>query len=562
MKERYIDLMEKALSAYTNEHLRAFCDKEKSTGIRDHSFARLTANIGILIAHGRRRDLLPLFLEMMDFCCYSTPRFKIESDFSVREIVNCIEATEQTGFVEAERLAQWKREISSIKPYDCYSRIAKDESEVIFNWAVFTAVSEYRRNVAGLGDTAEIIDIQLGSQLKRLDENGMYRDGINHAPVFYDYIPRGLFATLLHLGYRGKYHDVIDEAVKKAALHTLKMQSATGEIPFGGRSNQFLHNEAWLAVIFEYEAGRYKKTGDLALAGKFKAAANRAVDVVEHWLSKSPIYHIKNRYPTESKYGCEKYAHFNGYMIAVASFLHAAYLICDDRIAAAEFDATTPVAWQTSDDFHAVYLRAGGYSAQLDIAADPHYDASGLGRVHRTEAPSAICLSVPCPGGEPSYTVTNPEPRAFSLCAGVKDGDEWCFATGKDTVYEVTALTQGEKCAHAEIACRFENGKTVKSTYTVSENGVYLDLRGEGELALALPAFDFDGEARTEITAKKQALEIRYEGWVCRYESDGEIVDLGYTVENRNGRYRAFAAVGESSLSVKISILEERGAAV
>ena len=34
----------------------------------------------------------------------------------------------------------------------------------------------------------------------------------------------------------------------KSADITLAMQSATGEIPFGGRSNQFLHNETFYAA--------------------------------------------------------------------------------------------------------------------------------------------------------------------------------------------------------------------------------------------------------------------------------------------------------------------------
>ena len=555
MKKRYIDLMEKALSAYSRAHIERYFNDVKKDGLTEHGFPRLTSNIGILISHGRRIDLLSLFLEMMDFCCTQIPRVKAANDFSVREILNCIEAVEHAKIVDAARVDAWKREIASIEPYSCYTTIARDEDEVIFNWALFTAVSEYRRNVAGLADTAGVIDIQLATQLKHLDENGMYRDGTHHAPVVYDHVPRGLFAILLRLGYQGKYRERIDSVIKNAALHSLKMQSVTGEMPFGGRSNQFLHNEPWLALIFEYEATRYKKTGDLALAGRFKAAAARAVDVTEYWLSKSPIYHIKNRYPTKSKFGCEEYAYFDKYMITAASFLHEAYLTCDETIAATELDVTTPVAWQTSEYFHAVYLRAGGYSAQIDTAADPHYDASGVGRVHRAGAPSTICMSVPCPGGKPNYVLETPTPRALSFCAGVKTGDEWCFATGTDTTYEVVALSQDDGCAGSELCCRFADGKNVKSAITVSENGVLAEAFGDGEIAFSLPAFAFDGETNTEIVAGAHTLEIHYGGWVCRYETDGEITDLGFTAENRNGRYRAFAATGKNALCVQIRIL-------
>ena len=69
MKEKYIELMEKALSAYSDEHILRYFNDVKEKGLTEHGFPRLTANIGILIAHGRRKDLSPLFVEMMDVCC-------------------------------------------------------------------------------------------------------------------------------------------------------------------------------------------------------------------------------------------------------------------------------------------------------------------------------------------------------------------------------------------------------------------------------------------------------------------------------------------------------------
>ena len=555
MKERYIAWMEAALSAYSNEHLAAFVEEEKREGISDHSFARLTSNIGILISHGRRRDLLPIFLEMMDFCCYCTPRFQIESDFSVREIVNCLQAVEDAGVVDAERIKVWRKEIASIEPYSCYRMIAKDPDEVLFNWALFTAVSEYRRNVAGLGDTAEIIDIQLATQLKHLDENGMYRDAVDSAPMLYDLVSRGLFSILLRLGYSGKYRNMLDGIIKNAALLSLKMQSVTGEIPFGGRSNQFIHNEAWLAVIFEYEAARYAREGNAELAGKYKAAVYRALERVDEWLTKDPIYHIKNRFPTETKYGCEKYAHFNGYMIAVASVLYEAYLSCDDSIAAGEFD-TSPVAWQSSEYFHTVFLRAGGYSLEFDTNADPRYDANGLGRVHREGAPSPICLSMPCTS-QPKYEVDIEKPFAFSVGSALRTEEGWHFAAEETAKYEMLEIKAGKDTAWATFLCGFENKGAVKEYYTINENGVAIEVKGDGEIAFTLPAFCFDGEITPEITADKQCLVVFYKGWSCRYTTDGTILDLDQVAANRNGHYRVFAATAQNTLNVRIEIVKK-----
>ena len=551
--------MEKALSAYTDEHILRYFNDVKASGLTEHGFPRLTANIGILIAHGKRRDLLPIFTEMMEFCCKSIPSVKAANDFSVREIVCCLSEIEQSGIAPKEDTDRWRGYLADIKPTECYNKFATSLSDGVRNWALFTAVSEYFRLDAGVGGDMDFIELQLGQQLRWLDGNGMYRDNKNaerHNPILYDLVPRGLFSLLLTRGYRGKYYAQIDTALKKAALLTLDMQSPNGEIAFGGRSNQFLHNEAWMIAIFEYEAKRYANEKNYALAARFKAASARALSVVEERLDKEPIRHIKNSFPTESAYGCEGYAYFDKYMITVASNLWAAYLICDDTVKFEECDDITPCAAQTSEQFHKLFVKSGGYGLEADLCGDPRYDASGVGRIHRAGAPSAICMSVPCPA-KPGFAVQIPEPRAFSLCAGVKNGDAWCFATGKETAYEVAALTQEKASAKAEIVCCFENGKTAKSAYTVSENGVFVEVCGEGEIAFSLPAFEFDGETHTEIVAETHTLEIRYEGWVCRYETDGEVVDLGYTAENRNGRYRAFAATGKNAIAVRMTITKQ-----
>ena len=273
--------MAKVLTAYTDEHIVLYFERVKKEGLTEHGFPRMAANIGILISHGYRRDLLPLFLEMMDFCCEQIPRVKAANDFSVREIVFCLMEVEAAGIVSDEQLSKWKADIASIDPYTCYDKFAKTPTDRVFNWALFTTVSEYVRQSYGLCDSREFIDIQIPTQLQWFDENGMYRDALYHPPVMYDLVPRDLFSLLLHFGYDGKYRDEIDAVLRKADAATLKMQSVTGEPAFGGRSNQFLHNEAMLLTVLEFAENRYKKEGDLELAGKFKAAAERALDHLE-----------------------------------------------------------------------------------------------------------------------------------------------------------------------------------------------------------------------------------------------------------------------------------------
>ena len=117
------------------------------------------------------------------------------------------------------------------------------------------------------------MDSILFHQMQWFDENGMYQDDkrqVNHQPIMYDIATRGLCCLLLRFGYNGKYREEIDGYVKNAARLSLQMQSPVGEIPFGGRSNQYLLCEGWQAQIFEFEDNRYASEGDIKTASLFK----------------------------------------------------------------------------------------------------------------------------------------------------------------------------------------------------------------------------------------------------------------------------------------------------
>ena len=556
-REKYIEWMDRALDAYSEEHIRKYFENVQKNGLTEHGFPRLTSNIGILIAFGKRGYLKPLFMEMMEFCCKNIPNVRAANDFSVREIVSCIQETEKSGVADMQTIARWKNYLSEIDPMTCYNVIAKSPTDKVKNWALFTAVSEFFRKKMGLGGSEAFIDIQIASQLQWLDENGMYMDERNeiHHPMVYDLVPRALFAMLLHAGYRGQYFQAIDNCLKRAGLLTLKMQSPNGEIPFGGRSNQFIHNEPWMMVVFEYEARRYAREGNHALAEKFKSAIRRALGVTEEWLSQKPILHIKNRFPIDSKYGCENYAYFDKYMITVASVLFSAYQISDDSVPVYETRDIQPVVFATSNRFHKLFLKAQGYGLEFDLNADPHYDASGLGRIHRENAPSAICLSVPCPS-EPKYEINALKPIALSFCPGLVCGEKTIFANGSEAKYVIETFSCDEDSAYAALKTVFPNEKNLITEYTVNADGVRIEVSGEGNPAYQLPAFYFDGEIYTEIVFEENMLSISYKGWKCRYITNGKIIDGQAIGANRNGYYRSYMAISKNHLCITVEILK------
>ena len=107
-KAYYLDLMETTLSAYSMEHINRYFNQVKKEGLTEHGFPRLTANIGILLAHGKRQDLKDIFIQMMDFCCQQIPKVKAANDFSVKEIIFCLEELENSKVIPAEKMQEWK----------------------------------------------------------------------------------------------------------------------------------------------------------------------------------------------------------------------------------------------------------------------------------------------------------------------------------------------------------------------------------------------------------------------------------------------------------------------
>lgn len=318
---------------------------------------------------------------MMDFCCKTIPTVKAANDFSVREIVCCIKEVEESKILPKDVTDGWRADFATIVPATCYNVFASSLTDPFKNWALFTGVSEYFRLDAGIGGSIDFVDMQLGQQLQWMDENGMYLDNAYdidyYHPMAYDLSVRGLFCMVLNRGYRGKYYTIIDALLKKLGLLELDMQSPSGEVPFGGRSNQYLHNEAVMVVSLEYEAKRYAREGKPELATRFKAAIDRALSVTEKWLNKKPISHIKNRYPFDSMYGCESYGYFDKYMITAASMLYAAYLICEEVPFEPSADLRPTVA-MTSHYFHKLFVKAGGYGLEFDLFGHELHDASGL----------------------------------------------------------------------------------------------------------------------------------------------------------------------------------------
>ena len=532
MKELYIDIMEKTVRVYGKARIDRYINEVERDGLTEHGFPRLAANLAIVISFGRCTELYLEMVKMLDICCAEMPKKKAANDFSVREIVCALRVIEKKGTVEKERLDRWKGELAELDPYRAYTVIpAPFESKG--NWAAFGAASEIARSRFCGGDSAEFIDNQISSLLGDFDENDMYKDPNN--PILYDYMTRVVLAFAMHEGYNGKYAEEVRKKLKHVSDISLKMQTVTGEMPFGGRSNQFLFNQSVLAAAYEYDAAEYKKEGDIKKAGECRAAAKLAVDDLMNWLGRETVSHIKNGYPVDEMVGCEEYGYFNKYMITLASNAYLAYLFADDSVVPTEAPCKTGGYFvETSSDFHKVILNKCGYYFEFDTNADTHYDANGLGKVQKADC--TICLSVPFPAPEAKYKPEKENVRPMSLCVYAETDSGTVY--GSEAEYSEFESEQNNDEMTAVFG-RIFGGCKVKETYKISRNGIDITAESDAAVGFMIPVFEFDGCKYSDICVGENAIEAEYAGSICRYKFDAKAEEFEYYF-NRNGRYRVY----------------------
>ncbi len=297
-----------------------------------------------------------------------------------------------------------------------------------------------------------------------------------------------------------------------------------------------------MSAVYEFEANRYARLGDMAKAGEFKAAAYLAARSLLEQFDAYPG-HIKNSFDPDSKLGCEPYGYFLKYMISVASYAYNAYIYADDAIPATVCPAETGgYMRQTDDDFHKIIVNSCGYYLEFDINADFHYDANGLGRVHKKDVPSPLCLSVPFVR-EPSYKAETPNACDATICCYIDDGTSIRTGAEKGVRYTKIADEICDDGISLSLQCELTDGTVIDERYHVTADGIDMNILGAADAGILFPAFAFDGAEKTEITVGDRQLTVRYRGHICRYTFDGELCEMD-TLFNRNGFYKLFKMQG------------------
>jgi hypothetical protein len=547
-KDYYLDMMELAVNAYKKEELELRVHQQELIPIQDiQAFSRITSVVGILLAQGRISEYDTLWEKMMDQCCrdIGNEREDQMADFAMKEIMLVFKAMGDK--VTPSKKAEWTEKLTEFNPYTAYQlTLEKTKASDLHNILIYNLAGEYLRETEGFVDTTDYFERHWPTQFERFDENGMYADP--GAPILYDLTTRVQMQLILGNGYKGKFADRLDGYLKKAGLMTLFMQSPCFELPYGGRSNQYLFNEALIAANCEYEASRYKRLGDMKKAMIFKRSAHLAVKSLKRWLDEKPPKHIKNFYSIDSKYGTENYGYYDKYMMTMGNFIYIAYLFSDDSIPESLCPAELGgYVFKTSPSFHKVFANSNHHGLEIDYKADTKYDSTGIGRYHRMGIPTELALSIPF-SDHPAYELTAAVLKGrISISAG------WEYESGN--IQYLSELSDGLNCNflllrqnQKEVVFRMEyTGSCIKGcdgfseTYTINQKGVAILAELINPIAnmiyYQLPLLATNGKNRTVLSTTVNCINLNMDNYAYQIITDGIISVDPTQYGNRNGEY-------------------------
>jgi len=272
---------------------------------------------------------------------------------------------------------------------------------------------------------------------------------------------------------------------------------------------------------------------------------------VRPWIADSGWWSaLKNRFPPASLVGCDGYGYPAVYGLLAANLFGVAYHIADDRIPEGPtFSEVGGRVVQVDPEFHKVYATCGGTHLQIDTRADPHYDATGLGRFHRLSVPSCLGLSSPSAAQPADGLPSSVPPRPVAIGPGWRVGDRWVYLAEMGAeIEDVTLRVEHEGAERAAFALAYHlrgDVSEVRERYELSEGQVRIDTQIEGAsgaCCFRVPLFHTDGAFRTAPAVREDGFFVGLEAEACRVRwlrpEPKSICLEPEAIANRNGIYR------------------------
>jgi hypothetical protein len=500
-----------------------------------------------LVEYAGRKDLLEPAAKATDWATLRLSQRKAASgheDFYPPQLGHALPLLK--GKVDAARYAQWERNLRSFDPAKTYRMPSG-------NWNVVAVSGEWLFHQMGLRPSTTFIERSLTGQAKQFAHPwGMYTEG----PMPYDLFPRMWAADMLAHGYDGAFAKPLTEILRRGAITSLFMQSPAGELPAGGRSAHHQWNEAEQAVTYEIYAARAAEAGDQTMARAFKRGAHLALASMQRWRRPSgEMQIVKNWVDPKEQFAYESYSAHSQYNLLPMAMLVLAHEHAAKTEDVKEGPAPADVGGYVLDvreRFNKVFANAGGTYVEIDTAADLHYNATGLLRVHAkgvnpqigpSDALSAEAISK-YPDGAPRTTA--------AVGAAWKDAaGEWVrlaqFGTGKLPA-AADLRVEREEPKDVRFNVRYTGAvlggpKSVTETYEVVPGRVTqtTDLAGyTGPIRLIVPVLADNGREKPKIDVTGKTIAITLDDSTVSYSApDAARVSVEETLyPGRNGWYR------------------------
>lgn len=473
----------------------------------------------------------------------------------------------------SEEEDEWARLLTALVPEKAYQDV-----RALGNWNLVNVAGECLRRRDGLvapnqmAAQLDYIERSLAHQERRMTKFGMYEDP--NAPLAYDAFPRLWMDDVLADGaYTGAHFDRWREFLTLGGLSTLLLLSPSGEWACGGRSAHHQWNEAEVAAIAEVNAVRWRAQGRPDISGAFKRAAHLALTSMRRWRRPSgELWVVKNRADPAARHGFESYSFHSQYNLLPAAMLAIAYERADDTIPEAFLPSETGAyVFDLRDTFHKICACAGGTYALVDTAADPHYNSTGLVRVHRSGVTQSAFSD-----NTAAHRAYGPPSDLTSV--GLSPGLAWNAAAPGDELPDWVSLADfvgphfapkllprtvasaaladvhagaGRTTFTVRYALSGDGARRVEEQYTVSANGVevavrFLDKSPPASARVLLPILVSDGAHDVPLTVTANQAKAHLAGGETTWEvlSPGHLTLAlsGPRVPSHNGWMQALTA--------------------
>ncbi|GAA5481793.1 hypothetical protein Hsar01_01004 [Haloferula sargassicola] len=471
----------------------------------------------VLVVNAGRADLLEPACKAMDWATlrlHNRQAAGSHEDFYPTMLAHAYRLLEPRA--DAARVAAWRANLT----YDPYSIYRQAMGSM--NWNIVSSCGEALFQMMGLrpATNAYVTESWAAQGRHFTSPYGLYMEG----PMAYDHFPRIFLADVIARGYDGPFSTEVSEAMDRAAVTSLFMQSPSGELPAGGRSAHHQWNEAEQALTYEIYAAKSKAAGNTTLAGVYKRAAHLALSSMQRWVRPSgEMQIVKNWVDPASRHGYEGYSYHSQYNLLPMAMLASAYEYAGTTEDVAEGPAPADVGgfMFRIKGLNKVFANAGGTYVELDTTADHHYDATGLIRVHQKGispqlGPSDSLLA------SSSYTSPAPAPITTGVGVSWQDGEGKWRTLGEMGGSEITsvAVTPGsqspdEVAFDVTYAGSLPNVAGITEHYRVTPAGVQLttEVTGySGPLRYVWPVLSNDGRTASVIALEGKTVSVSQGG--------------------------------------------------